>query len=923
MTTTVPAYTFGGITRPALILDDTGHIVLFGAAADFAATYGLKALYAGLPPGTPYPPVTDSLSTPVDSNGGANSVAEGAPANTAVGVTASASSAIGTVTYSLVGDNSGGGFKIDANTGVVTVNDPTKIDFESSPGHAYTITVQATDGIITSTQNFNIAVTDVAPTAPTDTNAGANTVTEGAAAGTAVGVTAHSTDVNGGAVTYSLTGDTSGGGFKVDANTGVVTVNDATKIDFESAPGHAYTITVQSSDGTLTSAQTFTINVADVPLPTPTDTDAAANTVAEGAAAGTHVGITASAIDPNGPTTHYSLTGDTSGGGFTIDANTGVVTVADPTKIDYESAAGHAYSITVKADDGVANTSQSFSIAVTDVAPSTPFDFDPAGNSVVEGAAAGTTVGVTAHSTDINGPAVTYSLIGDTSGGGFTINAVTGVVTVANSTKIDYETAAGHAYTVTAQASDGTLTSSQTFTIGVTDVAPSTPVDSNATANSVAEGAANGSTVGVTASSTDINGPAVTYSLIGDTTGGGYTINSATGVVTVADGTKIDYESAPGHNDIIDVQVSDGTLTSTQFFTIAVTDVAPSIPVDSDATANTVAEGAAAGTHVGVTASSTDPNGPAVTYTLSLDSSGGGFAVNSSTGVVTVADPTKIDYESSGPSHAYTVTVVASDGTLVNGQTFTIGVTDVAPSTPVDSNAAANTVVEGASLGTTVGVTASSTDVNGPAVTYSLTGDTSGGGFFIDPSTGVVHVADPTKIDYETAPGHAYTVTATASDGTLTSSQTFTIGVTDVAPSTPVDSDATPDSVAEGAAAGTHVGITASSTDVNGPPVTYSLTGDTSGGGFTINATTGVVTVADPTKIDFESTAPGHTYTITAQASDGTRCRARRPSPSASPTFRRRCRSMLTPRPTPSSKARPPARMSASPRPRPTSMARP
>src|SRR5207237_4787798 len=53
--------------------------------------------------------------------------------------------------------------------------------------------------------------------------------------------------------------------------------------------------------------------------------------------------------------------------------------------------------------------------------------------------------------------------------------------------------------------------------------------------------------------------------------------------------------------------------------------------------------------------------------------------------------------------------------------------TDVAPSTPVDSNAAANTVAEGAANGSTVGVTASSTDVNGPAVTYSLTGDTSGG----------------------------------------------------------------------------------------------------------------------------------------------------------------------------------------------------
>ncbi|WP_164094611.1 cadherin repeat domain-containing protein, partial [Serratia marcescens] len=88
---------------------------------------------------------------------------------------------------------------------------------------------------------------------------------------------------------------------------------------------------------------------------------------------------------------------------------------------------------------------------------------------------------------------------------------------------------------------------SQTFTIAVTDVAPSTPVDSNAAANTVAEGAANGSTVGITASSTDVNGPTVTYSLIGDTSGGGFTINAATGVITVADASKIDYESAAGH----------------------------------------------------------------------------------------------------------------------------------------------------------------------------------------------------------------------------------------------------------------------------------------------------------------------------------------------------------------------------------------
>ena len=186
---------------------------------------------------------------------------------------------------------------------------------------------------------------------------------------------------------------------------------------------------------------------------------------------------------------------------------------------------------------------------------------------------------------------------------------------VADPTKIDFETSPGHAYTVTAQASDGTLGSSQTFTIGVTDVAPSVPVDSDATANSVAEGAAAGSTVGVTASSTDVNGPPVTYSLTGDTSGGGFTINATTGVVTVADPTKIDYETSPGHAYYRHRAVQRRhVLQFADLYHRAWPTSPPSTPVDSDAAANTIAEGAANGSTVGVTASSTDVNGPAVTY---------------------------------------------------------------------------------------------------------------------------------------------------------------------------------------------------------------------------------------------------------------------------------------------------------------------
>src|SRR6201995_2086757 len=86
------------------------------------------------------------VSVPEDTANTPNAVAEGAAVNTTVGITASSTFANGnaSVDYSLTADSSGGGFKIDQSTGVVTVADQSKIDFESSPGHVYTISVRAT-----------------------------------------------------------------------------------------------------------------------------------------------------------------------------------------------------------------------------------------------------------------------------------------------------------------------------------------------------------------------------------------------------------------------------------------------------------------------------------------------------------------------------------------------------------------------------------------------------------------------------------------------------------------------------------------------------------------------------------------------------------------------------------------------------------
>ena len=106
--------------------------------------------------------------------------------------------------------------------------------------------------------------------------------------------------------------------------------------------------------------------------------------------------MTAFADDPDGSdTVTYSLDDD-AGGRFTIDANTGVVTVAGG--IDREAAA--TYDITVRATStDTSSTTRTFTIAVGDVDEfdtGAVTDSDAGANTVAEDAIVGTTVGVTA-----------------------------------------------------------------------------------------------------------------------------------------------------------------------------------------------------------------------------------------------------------------------------------------------------------------------------------------------------------------------------------------------------------------------------------------------------------------------------------------------------------------------------------------------
>jgi len=159
-------------------------------------------------------------------------------------------------------------------TGVVTVKDVALLNYESAVSH--TITVLATDGTVSSQQQFAISVTNAAPTQPADGNNADNSVPENAVLGTAVGITATSSDLHGGQVTFILTND-DGGRFQIDSLTGIVTVKTTGALNFKG--GTSRTITVQATDGTNTSiTQDFAIAVTAVaPMVGSTSVDGTAN----------------------------------------------------------------------------------------------------------------------------------------------------------------------------------------------------------------------------------------------------------------------------------------------------------------------------------------------------------------------------------------------------------------------------------------------------------------------------------------------------------------------------------------------------------------------------------------------------------------------------------------------------------------------
>ncbi len=269
------------------------------------------------------------------------------------------------------------------------------------------------------------------------------------------------------------------------------------------------------------------------------------------------------------------------------------------------------------------------------------------------------------------------------------------------------------------------------------------------------------------------------------------------------------------------------------------------------------------GTVVGTVTASDDDAGQSLTYSITGGNTGTAFAINSSTGQITVANSSVLNFETN-PTFNLTVQVTDSGApSQFDTATVTINITDVNEAPSLALGASIAFVDENSS--TAGGLVLTSVTVIDDALgseTVSLSG-TDAAAFEV--VGGNLRVKAGTVLNFEAKDNYA--VTVNVNDSTVGStpddSQSFVLFLNDV-DEPPVISNQS-FSVATGFVNGTVVGTVAAS-DPEGQTLTYAIIGGNTGGAFAINSATGQITVANSAAV----TALNSPFSLQVEVTDGT-----------------------------------------------------
>ncbi len=698
--------------------------------------------------------------------------------DTAVAITLTGSDVDGdALTFAVVGGSG-------PTNGVLSGTAPT-LTYTPNAGYsgADSFTFTASDGLLTSAA-ATVSITVNAFTDPPVADAQSVSTSED----TAVGITLTGSDPDGDALTFAVVTAPAHGSLSGTAPNLTYTPDP----NYNGADGFTFT----ASDASLTSAAatvSITVNaVNDAPV-----ADAQSVSTSESTA----VAITLTGSDADGDALTFAVVG---GSGPT----NGVLSGTAP-NLTYTPNAGYngADGFSFTASDA-ALTSAAATVSITVNAVNDPPVVVDQTFGVFENAPEFTIVGtMTFVASDPDGDPLTFAITAGNTGGAFTINTVTGLITVANSAALDFEATPSFALTVEV-ADNGTpaLTDTATVTVNLTDVNEA-PTGISLSSTTVAENAA-GATVG-TLSVTDPDA--------GDSHS--FTVSDArfevvSDALKLKAGQSLDYETEPTVSLTVTATDS-GLLTFDQPFTITVTDAneAPvamddAYSVNEDATLSVAAPG--------VLGNDSDADGDPLSAVLVTGPTNGALTLNAN-GSFTYAP----NADFTGPDQ---FTYKANDGTA-DSSVATVAITvSVVNNAPVADAQSVST-----SEDTAVAITLTGSDPDGDALTYAVV-TLPAHGSLSGTAPNLTYTPDP---NYSGADGFTFT----ASDGLLTSAAatvSITVNAVNDAPVADAQSVTTNEDTA--------VGITLTGSDVDGDALTFAV-------------------MTEPTSGVLSGTAPNLTYT--------------------------------------------------------------
>ncbi|KPA15217.1 Cadherin domain protein, partial [Candidatus Magnetomorum sp. HK-1] len=630
------------------------------------------------------------------------------------------------------------GFGLNSDSGLLFV-DQANI-FPETPG-TYDLTVTVQDSEESSSAKVRVNVT--AGNYPPEIANQSFSIDEHSPVSTPIAML-EAIDADGDTITFSIISGNSPEIFSLNSETGVLSVQSSTLLDYENQA--SIVLTIGASDSQITQTAQITINLNNINDNTP-DIQSQSFIIDEQAENQSIIGqIVVS--DADGQTPVCAINSGNDSNAFSLDEQSCELKVNDTSKLDYEQGVT-SFVLNISASDGSLSNASPITVNIRNINDNPP-EIESQNFTVMENTIEGIIVYTIAASDPDQLSALVYQFIKPDENLPFSLEQETGIIKVKS--LIDYESQS--TYTLTVQVFDNKYTAIAEIIISVLNENDNAPKIEDHQFY-VSETIANKTIIGNLKAS-DADGDSLTYSLLINTDD--FTILPETRLQIINNEIIDSHEQGGVFN--LTVSVSDGLYTDSGIIHLSITPVNDHAPLIEDINL-TISESTSPGTMIS-SIIATDEDQDLLTFSITAGNTNNSFTIAENSGQLFVDIKAQLDYETQSE---YTLTIRVWDGAFDTNANVFVHISNSNDNPPETSDLNC-TLLENTPQETPV-CQVSGKDTDNDTLYFSIISETEA--FMIEPLTGMIIVKNHLLLDYETI--QAYTIQTAVTDNTYTVTQ--------------------------------------------------------------------------------------------------------------------------------------------------------